>query len=973
MENLDSGSTARIELLTGFCHSETDCDSTVTFEHSPIKTKNHGSCVSDVSVPHVSLETDYTSRPDSLDPQWAKCNSLNTFYDGDTLNITPLLSDCYTHVGIGSLNEFHCSDAFLLDSNMTKRYHFRLPFATYNKFDSLTLFQEIDSTGIGCDWQWPTRPNVNQSNDQVLLDTRTKVNYFTQAVNTSTLTTTRSVVNLSKRKLSEIEIEVLSLGKGFCPTPGEPDMGEIRRDLDKFHNNCRKSLFFSKETPGVKSSDYTSPPSISLSTPNLTPPPPTPRVVEGFTKKLLQEKFFRKPSTWVPPRGPPNFETFAMLNELAIGKEPIRAPNNPNLTREGQISLRNLAADDTIVIKQADKGGCLVLWDREDYITEGLRQLSDVNFYRALTSDPTKTHWEQIEGSLAKLRDAGQIGKKVFEAIHTDKYRCPEFYLLPKIHKNQTPTPGRPIISGNGGPTEKISGFVDFCLKPLVPLITSFAQDTNHVLEYLREIDSLSPSALLVSLDVTSLYTNIPNEEGIQACRLSLMKHRQQYNVMETEISNDNILALLRMVLTLNNFKFNGKHYLQVGGTAMGTRVAPTFANIFMGYFEDKFVHTYPIQPRLWLRFIDDVLMIWEGGHESLMSFISYLNSRHKNIKFSHEISETEVSFLDLLISKKGDGTIRTSLYSKPTDANNYLHFTSAHNLSCKTGIPYSQFLRIKRICSEDVDFVSHSVTKALHMKRRGYPLELLTSAFEAVCQLDRSTLLKRNKKGRPEDLGPDNGPMVGITTFHPSCKVFNRALRDNWNILGRSVTTESLSQKQLLVAYRRPKNLGDTLIRAKLSTSSDPGTRVPKSRCITRDCRYCKVLDKTGTIISTTTGRSYQSRKNVTCKSSNLIYCITCNICKSQYVGQTLRPFMKRAYAHHYSVVKDGDTSVARHFNGKNHDKSPNWILHILEFIHCNPSSKRAGKLRDEIELKWIHRLRTVYPEGMNVMDTKY
>lgn len=267
------------------------------------------------------------------------------------------------------------------------------------------------------------------------------------------------------------------------------------------------------------------------------------------------------------------------------------------------------------------------------------------------------------------------------------KYRCPELYLLSKIHKQLTPTPGRPIVSGSGGPTEKISGFGDFCLKPAVPKIPSYVQDTNHVLEILNSITSLSNDSLLVPLDVTSLYTNIPNVEGIEACRQLLEKDRGNLIDKTVKISNASILKLLEMVLSLNNFKFNGQNYLQVVGTAIGTRVAPTFANIFMGYFEDKFVYNYPTQPVIWLRFIDDVLLIWNAGLDALILFIDFLNNCHPNIKFSHEISEKQVSFLDLLIVKEDGGGLKTTLYTKRTDANNYLHYTSAHSLSCKQGI----------------------------------------------------------------------------------------------------------------------------------------------------------------------------------------------------------------------------------------------------------------------------------------------
>ena len=127
------------------------------------------------------------------------------------------------------------------------------------------------------------------------------------------------------------------------------------------------------------------------------------------------------------------------------------------------------------------------------------------------------------------------------------------------------------------------------------------------------------------------------------------------------------------MVLEFNNFDFNGDHYLQVGGTAMGTRVAPTFANLFMADFEDRLVSTYPLKPTLWVRFIDDIFLLWDHGRESLDKFITYLNEVHETIKFTYEISRESIPFLDTCV-KIVDNRIVTDLHNKVTDAHNYLH-----------------------------------------------------------------------------------------------------------------------------------------------------------------------------------------------------------------------------------------------------------------------------------------------------------
>ena len=93
----------------------------------------------------------------------------------------------------------------------------------------------------------------------------------------------------------------------------------------------------------------------------------------------------------------------------------------------------------------------------------------------------------------------------------------------------------------------------------------------------------MPPGMLLCTLDITSLYTNIPHNEGIQSIKELLAIHRHT----NTLPHNSYIVELLEVVLTNNYFDFNGKHYHQISGTAMGTKLAPSYANLFLTKFEE--------------------------------------------------------------------------------------------------------------------------------------------------------------------------------------------------------------------------------------------------------------------------------------------------------------------------------------------------------------------------------------------------
>ena len=193
-------------------------------------------------------------------------------------------------------------------------------------------------------------------------------------------------------------------------------------------------------------------------------------------------------------------------------------------------------------------------------------------------------------GSLGKMSKAianfiedmyqnGEIDDYTKDYLLSCPGRTSELYLLPKIHKpsfGQGNMPSRPIMSANGSPTEKISEFVDFFLNPTTFDLPAYVRDTTDFLRKLKQIGPLPKGTLLVTLDVESLYTNIPNDFGIRAARITLLEKRNTPGIKPT---NESLLKLLRLVLTSNNFSFNGSNFLQVGSCTMGSKVSVGYAN----------------------------------------------------------------------------------------------------------------------------------------------------------------------------------------------------------------------------------------------------------------------------------------------------------------------------------------------------------------------------------------------------------
>jgi hypothetical protein len=259
--------------------------------------------------------------------------------------------------------------------------------------------------------------------------------------------------------------------------------------------------------------------------------------------------------------------------------------------------------------------------------------------------------------------------------------------------------------------------------------------------------------------------------------------------------------------------------------------------------------------------------------------------------------------------------------------------------------------------------------------------------------------------------------------------------------MLGKSSNTTSLHKKQLMFGYRRPPNLRDLLVRADVSKKSQaiekatqkiatnnflanrdtPSTSglkqlsilnfvqtqqaaIPapdivvtppnapsqsktrtfaKMDCTSTKCRYCPLLNRSGHITCFATKQTYSCMKNVSCKSSNLIYGISCKVCGKQYVGQTKRKLFERFQGHFYNVdlarektnleerhYKAKQDAVGGHFSQDDHHGISDMTLHVLEFVKLPPDSMRANDLRLLVEKHWIHKLRCPAPLGLNISD---
>ena len=195
----------------------------------------------------------------------------------------------------------------------------------------------------------------------------------------------------------------------------------------------------------------------------------------------------------------------------------------------------------------------------------------------------------------------------------------------------------------------------------------------------------------------------------------------------------------------------------------MGTPMAVSYANIFMSEFEQRLLQDYEQRYKhkltLWLRFIDDVFLVWIGDETSLKSFLKYCNEYSKsrnilsNIKFSYSYSLSAINFLDVKVTIEKDSSLTTSLFSKPSAVFQYLSAKSNHPPHTIIALLKLQFNRIHRICSSTTDYWKPAAKFINFFTKRGYKPANLKKLATEVSRIDRNDLLHYSTRNKLEHI----------------------------------------------------------------------------------------------------------------------------------------------------------------------------------------------------------------------------
>jgi len=340
------------------------------------------------------------------------------------------------------------------------------------------------------------------------------------------------------------------------------------------------------------------------------------------------------------------------LTSKSLYKDPI----DIQITDLMKITNKFLSNNPNIILTRADKGNITVALDKTEYLNKIENMLKDTETYSIINKDPINKLTKEIRELLTGWKIKGYITKNTYNAIYCSEGNLPCAYGLPKIHK-----PGltfRIIISSIDSPMYSLAGFIHKIISKNIVKPLSYIENSYQIVKKLNGL-LIGENYDLISLDVISLFTNIPLNLAIDS-----VSNRWCHISEGTLIPKNEFLKALKLILESTYFKFNNKIYKQKFGTPMGSPLSPIIAEIVLQDLEKKALDLLRIKIPFYHRYVDDIALACPKHkiNECLKTF----NSLHSRLQFTLEKGSKKLNFLDVTIINN-EGKIEFDWYQKPT------------------------------------------------------------------------------------------------------------------------------------------------------------------------------------------------------------------------------------------------------------------------------------------------------------------
>lgn len=546
-----------------------------------------------------------------------------------------------------------------------------------------------------------------------------------------------------------------------------------------------------------------------------------------------------------------------------------------------------------VLVTKADKGNITVVMDKPVYINKMENLLMDEQTYTKVNSDFTSSLQRKVNKYISMLEKGNYISDVRGKSLRTYNGVFPRIYGLPKIHKQNFPL--RPIVTYIGSPLYNMSKFFADVLSNIVGKSEYHIRNSNEFLTKIKDI-TIPKDHSIISLDVTSLFTNISSKLVKKCIDKNWMEIKQQFKLKseidfeisvrnynrkmndkytrknplmfpkkQRSLSKEKFMEGLMLLLDNCYFSYEKTFYKQIFGSPMGSPISPVLANLVMESLETEVLKKLEFVPIFYTRYVDDIILCIPTN--KIDDTVTEFNKFHHRLQFTTEIEvNNQIAFLDVLLKKQENGSIKTDWYHKETWSGRYLNYNSSLPKIYKTntiGILSQKILQLSHPSFQEKNFqLLRNV-----LLDNSYPHSLVDSVITKYKNLSSTTQTSTNER---------------ITTEENSRRFSFPYIN------GMFEKIKHVFHKRDIKIVGKPMNQLGPLVFSKLKDA------IPKEM------------------------------------RSGLVYQLNCLDCDETYIGETKQYVSKRMYDHSYHI-QIGDT---KHSGAVSHSSSLN---HKIDFENFN------------------------------------
>lgn len=478
-------------------------------------------------------------------------------------------------------------------------------------------------------------------------------------------------------------------------------------------------------------------------------------------------------------------------------------PTGGFLKKEYNEARSFLKNNPNLLVIPSDKGNTTAIIEKTEYEQKMCTLIDDDETYKKLTKDPTNKYQTENNKLVNMLKEKEFVDERTSKILKTNNALAPRIYGLPKLHKNGRPL--RPIVSCIGSPGYGMSRFLNSILSNLIPEFRFNVRNSFEVVERLKN-HTIPAGYSLVSLDVKSLFTNIPRDLVIQVIDSSWSSISEH-----TPIDKDTFMQLINFTFNSSFFSYKGNYFKQTFGMPMGDPLSPILANLVMNYVANSAINRLDFHPPFLFIYVDDTLTAIPT--DKLNHSLQVFNSVNPKLQFTTEVeSNNRIPFLDITVINN-NGTILCDLYKKPTSSNRILNYKSNHPIHQKINV--IRQCKHKILTLSDKQFWNKNFAELRKMLRlNSYPNSLINNILSS-------------SQSRTQEKSPTNVPNRKFFKI-PYVKNLSECL------------SKKLSSKNTQIAFYNTKTVRNLFSKIKdpipLTQQRDVIYKVPCTNC---HCSY--------------------------------------------------------------------------------------------------------------------------------------